>query len=417
MCYAKPGPRCTAHAKKALEAAIIERDAAMEALHSPEGKAASKAHMDACRVERERLIAAGTPWTRDEEREWLDAQPYRQQYGIRASASHPALEDAQDDYDATPGGITDMKARLAGLEDEHGDRVLTVPLYINTQVRLNRAQQRRATQLETYKATEVALDKAATHEPDAVEDEEEAAAPAPPCSCIEYRYQSDCAHLNARVEQARVHYLPTSREASLSLHAARSRRRGRINDYEAIRHRHGLDQATSTQILDAAKTSANLQQAMQAASQAAEEESAAATAFYATPAGMTLLRERDERRMPVMGAGPSFIGTWDTIVNNAARSRESKARQFEELTGQQGIAVDDATPPDIMYGQSFACPQGCPDFKWTAECVHTQDDWAKAAQLSDAIAQLPEVKAMRKGMDKAFEPKKPSLLSRLTGRR
>lgn len=39
------------------------------------------------------------------------------------------------------------------------------------------------------------------------------------------------------------------------------------------------------------------------------------------------------------------------------------------------------------------------------------------ASIADALAASPEVKAMHKAMEKAFEPKKPGLLARLTGRR
>lgn len=418
MCYAKPGPRCTAHARTALAAAIVERDHMMEAIKTPEAKAMQgqmwKANT-AWKIARHE--ATGEYPTRQEEGEWIATQPYEQQYGARAKDCHPALADAQDDYDATPGGIAEMKDRLAGLEAEHGDRVLAIPAYINTQVRLERAQQRRATQLEAYKTTQIALGKAVAPEPAQAEDEEAAAAPPPPCSCIEYRYQSDCVHLGARVEHARIHYLPTSHEASMALHAARSRRRGKFKTWETLRDRAGLADANATTILDACATNTELQQARWDADRAVREEQDAETAFFATPAGRAVARDRDARLIPVIGAGPHFSGTWDTVANNADRQRVSKAEQFAQITGQPGVVADDATPPDLMYGEGSRCSEGCSDFKWTAECAHTNEDWAKAAQLSAAFAQLPEVKAMRKAMTKAFEPKKPSLLSRLAGRR
>lgn len=419
MCYAKPGPRCTAHAKKALVAATVERDTMMSLLRTPEVEAIRKqmwvdnaAWKQAWQTER------GEYPTREQEREWIDAQPYEQQYGSRAKACHPALADARDAYDATPGGIADMKAKLAALEEHHGDAVLTVPEYVNTQGRLAAAQKRRADQLAAFKEVQAALGNASEPEPsEAGEDEASAAAPAPPCACIEYRYQGDCSHLSARIAKARATFIPTSHDASLGLHAARSRRRAAEAAWEKAKADRGLAEADSEAVLSAMTSDADLNLVAKALDQAAKEEFEAENAFFGTPAGVALLHERIERRTPCTGYGPHFFGGWSSVLDQTREMREQSRVRFEEVTGQPaGEFTDDHRVPDLMYGANAGCAQRCKDFAWSAKCVHTDAEWASAERIVGAITSTPEFRAMDRAMSKAFAPKKPGLLSRLRGR-
>lgn len=80
MCYKHPGPRCSAHAAKALT--IVKRDA--------------------------RLI--------------FNDPAVQKKYGGSYDAMKEALQKAQDDYDATPAGILELQRRVMGEGYDRGEK-------------------------------------------------------------------------------------------------------------------------------------------------------------------------------------------------------------------------------------------------------------------------------------------------------
>lgn len=423
MCYAKPGPRCSAHAKKELDRARTEREEA----HAIAGdKALRESYWADKAAEKERYTQeTGGEWTYE-----VDKQYYQQHsYGKvmeRSIEALDALNAAEAAYDATPAGMAELKATMAQRQEAVGDDVLTDSDYQIAKTRLARGQQTRRDQLEAHQQVLVLTGKAAAAPPSTdghvVEDEDAALAPPPPCTCIEYRYQSDCSHLSARVEAARKTLLPTSTEASLRLHSAVAQERALREKWNAVRATHGLADTTDGKTYQAAlDSSPELEAADKALRDAMREKHEAETAFYATPAGRMVLQERIAERMACVDGGPHYSGGWEGFQRDASKHTASMRESFTRRTGQPAPPIDTevGAPPELMYASG--CDHKCRDFAWTGRCPHTDPAWGRMQAISDAMAASPEMKRLSKALDKAADrataPKKPSLVGRLLGRR
>lgn len=420
MCYAKPGPRCTSHARATLQRAIAERaeaHAAVEGLYE-QYKIDDKADVDA--------VYAETGEIRDIDRSnaFYTAHPY----GVATRRSIDALDalnKAQAEYDATPGGIADLKAEIAAVEEAEGDGALASHAHQNLTRRLTRGQEARRDQLEHYNAVHgqnpsSVASAAPGH--DAVEDEVAAQAPPPPCSCIEYRYKNDCSHISARIEGARKAILPNSQEASLELHAARSRHRSAMQAARAA-----LDAAKARGLEgDALKqwtrTDADYREKDMALYRAAMDLDGATAKFWPTPAGEALLREQADAHVALMGYETFSTAEQRERADAAAEYRADAAARFTELTGQPAPPPEPAevtaTPPNLMYGESAACPEGCKEFAWTGKCADTDPDKMMQRAFVQAMATDPDVQRSTKAIAKGLgvKTRKPGLLSRLTRR-
>lgn len=417
MCYAKPGPRCSAHAKKELDRARTERAEAQSACRAP---GFQDTYWAAKEVEKARVTEAGSEWTRDVDAKFYEAHPYGKAMARSIAALH-ALNDAEAAYDATPAGMAELKATMARRQETVGNNVLTDSDYQIAKSRLARGQQARRDQLEAHQQVLALTGRAPATPPSAdghvVEDEEAALAPPPPCTCIEYRYQSDCSHLSARVEAARKTLLPTSREASLRLHSAVVQERSLREQWNEVRAAHGLDDTTDAKTYRSAlDASPELEAADEALRDAMGEKHAAETAFYATPAGTMVLQERITEQMACVDGGPHYSGGWEGFQRDASKHAKSMRDSFTRRTGQPAPPdTEVGAPPELMYGHG--CEHKCRDFAWTGRCPHTDPEWARMQAFADALAASPEMKRLTKAFDKAVEPKKPSLVGRLLGRR
>lgn len=403
MCYAKPGPRCSTHARQSLDKATAAVEAAKQHV---------RAVGDQC--QRDGVDMSGY---------YKPAHPVGAAMAAERDARQAAHE-AQQAYDATPAGITALKDTIAALEDEHGAGVLTRADYTEAKERLERGQTTRRDQKEAYAQVHQAAPWAGSRPTgDSAEDEAAAEAPAPACSCITYRYQNDCEHLTARVEQARKDLLPTSTEAALALHSANSR----VRTLEADKKKwstwlteqtqeHGWKGGPLAIEAQAADINPDFDDWSRQWRNAKYEAGEAEQTFYRTPAGQTYLRQRADAVRDRMG--------WDTGSTHQDRERADKgaeeraeaAARYTLLTGQPAPAEEtNPQPPQLMYGPT-GCAENCHDFAWTGKCAHTDSDMAFTASLQGAFRNSREGKAMAGAIDKAFGEKKPSRLQRFLGR-
>lgn len=187
MCYAKPGPRCSSHARtdlKNAQVAMASAQSLMDAAHTVAQTEASPKTRAHNRRDYERLV--------DE--------------FCRAKDAFIAAREA---YEATPEGIAGLKDDLAARRYELGStHIDTDQQYQDLMYRLRIGQSVRARQLAAFKKQHG--DTASAPE-GVVEDEAEAAAPPPPCTCIDYHYEGTCGHLEEHVETApRSHLFPSN---------------------------------------------------------------------------------------------------------------------------------------------------------------------------------------------------------------
>lgn len=404
MCYAKPGPRCSTHAKQALNQANVA---------ATDAQGHYRTVSDQC--------------TRD----GVDMTGYHlptHPVGAAMAAERDAREAvhrAREAYDATPDGIKALKEQMAALEDKWGNKVLTVHAYIDTKERLERGQQTRRDQMEAYKQVHQATPWVHQHATgDTAEAETEAMSPPPECSCITYRYQSDCEHLSGRTEQTRKDLLPTSTEASVRLHAANSRLRTLQPDlakWQAWLREDpnrtidlpGLGALVTSEAREANAEFAAYNKQYEAATREAHQ---AAQAFYNTPAGQTYLRQRSAAAQARMGYSTGASQDDFARAIEGDEERIAARAKFTEITGQPAPADEqDPQPPTLMY--SNGCPDNCNDFAWTGKCADTDADMKKTRDLQNAFSGNPQLKQMGKAMDKAFNTKPTAgRIARLLGR-
>lgn len=403
MCYAKPGPRCSTHARQSLDKANAALAAAAQ--HTLDVG-------DQCRRDGVNMSGYHKP-----------EHPVGAAMAAERDARQAAHE-AQQAFDATPAGITALKDQIAALEEQHGAGVLTRNDYTEAQQRLTRGQATRRDQKEAYAQVHQAAPWAGSRPAgDSAEDEAAADAPVPACSCITYRYQNDCEHLTARIEQARKDLLPTSSEASLRLHSANSRLRTIEADKakwttwlnEQV-NEHGWQGGAWSIEAQAAEVSPEFDAWTKQWRDAKYEAADAEKAFHRTPAGQAYLRQRADAVRDRMG--------WDTgsthqdreRANTGADERAADAARYTEITGQPApVEETNPQPPQLMYGPT-GCADNCHDFAWTGKCAHTDTDMAFTASLQDAFKGSREGKAMAGAIDKAFGTKKPNRLARMLGR-
>lgn len=184
MCYARPGPRCSSHARADLK----DTQATLASAQSLLDAAAALVQSDA------------TPRLHNQHQ-----RDYTRLFDEYVQAKD-AFTAARDTYEATPEGIAGLKDDLAARRYELGGTDTdNDPQYQDLLFRLQLGQSQRARQLADYKHAHG--DTAPPPDGD-VEDEDEAAAPPPPCTCIEYHYEGSCAHLEEHVETVPRNRLP-----------------------------------------------------------------------------------------------------------------------------------------------------------------------------------------------------------------
>jgi hypothetical protein len=133
MCYAAPGPRCSAFARNALRTAQAALDSANQT-HATLLNAAKAKGMS-----QQQMFHADSPIA--------DAYTECQQ-------AEQAVWRACAEYDATPAGITDLKAQATRLEDKHGfDAVQADPEYRRILDRIENGRMRRDEQLTAYRVS------------------------------------------------------------------------------------------------------------------------------------------------------------------------------------------------------------------------------------------------------------------------
>lgn len=404
MCYAKPGPRCSTHAKQSLDKATVAATAAEKN----------------CR-------AVGDQCTRD----GVDMAGYylpEHPVGAAMAAERDAREAvhrAREAYDATPEGIKALKEQMAALEDQWGNKVLTVHAYGDAKGRLERGQQTRRDQMDAYKQVHQATPWAHQHATgDTAEAETEAMSPPPKCSCITYRYQSDCEHISGRTEQTRKDLLPTSTEASLRLHAANSRQRTlqpELAKWQAWLREDpnrtidlpGLGALVTNDAREANPEFAAYNKQYEAAQREAHQSE---QAFYNTPAGQTYLRQRSAAAESRMGYATGSTQADFARAIEGDEERIASRAEFTKITGQPAPAEEqNPQPPTLMYGNG--CPENCNDFAWTGKCADTDTDMKATRDLQNAFSGMSQIKQMGKAMDKAFNPKPTGgRIARLLGR-
>lgn len=409
MCYAKPGPRCSTHARAALD----------------------KARADLAVAEDTRREQSNFLQTMplEERRPFLDDPDGDYRKSVRnLDLAHEALVAAENGYDATPAGMTALKEQMAGLEEQWGRTTAreSVP-YTNLADRLERAQETRRNQTEAYRAIHGATRPAA----DEVDDpaaEAAAMAPAPACTCITYRYQSDCEHVSPQlsaheVEQVRKDLLPTTEEASVRLHAANARLRALTADLTTWQAWLAEDPERTIQLpglggmpTKEARENPAFRKFEDDYNAAKREAHDAETAFYKTPGGQAYMRQRSADLVARMGyhTGSSQADFARAIEGDEERIAARKS--YTLRTGQPAPAEEtNPQPPTLMYGNG--CPNNCHDFAWTGKCADTDTEMAQTRALQSAFGGSGQMRSLSKKMDKAFNPKPAGgRLARLFGR-
>ena len=364
MCYAAPGPRCSAHADRDLAKAQDAFAKAQEALWD----ARRNPQLTADEVQAVRQTAMEATESRDR---------------------------AMRDFDATPAGIKDLKSQLAILEKQQGVLAVERPEYVSVMKRISDGQQRRAEQLAAYKATRgTAAGPKVNEDGSAVDSawDEAEAAEVPACACIAYRYKKTCSHLANPTTAARKTMLPTTAEASTRLHDAnalmRHARSKRIQadamamEANALRGQFDPEHSLATRQLEA-EAFRNLKMAQEA--------------FYETPGGQEYLnRKIEEARTNYGGPGgyaPGSIAGLAQLWDKSTQRRREQEQDFRTLTGQDVPTEDpaDAVTPPTVEG---AC--SCDDGQWTGACAHTTDDPVETAKLRAAYTAKQEA-AVEKG--------------------
>lgn len=419
MCYAKPGPRCSSHAKRDYDNAVAERDASHSVVGFKTEAYAQFRADDNARIAAARAEGLDNRAINEASEEFYRAHPYGQAMK-RSIDALDRLREAEANYDATPRGMAELRDQMAAREEAVGDEVFTDHEFAMAKNRLERGQQRRLDQMEAYKQVHQAMPwtnpKFADVDGDGVDAEAETTTPAPMCSCIEYRYQSDCTHVRERTVKARQTLLPTSHDASLQLHAANSRVRSLREKMDTLQAARGIAPRDWEGYNNLIANDPEFKALNEKMGKAVRKADAAEARFFATPQGMALLRDRIANRAPCVGNyGPHYMGGWEGIMRAATTDRENNTAQFESRTGQPAPTDDNANPPELTY--SNGCPAGCNDYKWTAKCVHTDPGMASAQSMADAFSSLSEVKDMQRLMDRELNPKPRGLVSRLLGRR
>lgn len=411
MCYAKPGPRCSTHAKVALDRA--------------------RANLEAAQERRREQAAFVHSMTLEERRPFLDDPNGDYRASIRGlDMANEALVVAENDYDATPAGMTALKQQMADLEEQHGrTEAREGTPYTNLATRLERAQETRRNQMEAYKAIHQAepwTDSRAQGDDAATE--AAAMAPPPDCTCITYKYKGDCEHVSPQlsaqeIEATRRDLLPTSEEASLRLHAANARLRTLSADLPKWQAWLNEDPARTIQLpgLGAmstreARENPEFKEFDETYTAAKEEAHAAEEAFYNTPGGQAYLRQRSAETEARMGYPTGTSQKDFARAIEADEERIAARKSYTLRTGQPAPAEEiNPQPPTLMYGNG--CPNNCHDFGWTGKCADTDAEMARTRRLQGAIVGSPQLKKMNKTMDKAFTPKPTGgRLARLLGR-
>lgn len=370
MCYASPGPRCSSHARAELKRTQLAEASALALV-----EAVSKA-------EDQRLTDRLGPATGHR------ADHYSQLLDDYWRAKEAAAT-AREAYETTPEGIAGLKDELDARQQELDGATNNDATYQDLAYRLAIGQATRARQLADYKTTHGT--NAPTPDGD-LEDEAEAAAAPPPCTCIEYRYQSTCAHVTSKVAHARRRLLPTSHEASLDAHAA------------AATYHKTQDEARTIANTPRARTAAvkgtglipEHREALAAVNRAWTRMQHAQAVFHTTPAGQAFIEHKiaTASRTPVYiadennpaGFSPS---TWRYVIVEAQKARVRNEAEFLSLLTTTSITpdavdfgveiatdttqvlerdTDTYTPPELLYANP--CPQRCDDFQWVGDCHH-----------------------------------------------
>jgi hypothetical protein len=410
MCYAKPGPRCSTHAKASLEKA--------RAVHAEAKVVSAEQH----------IFLMSLPL--EERRPLLDAPdgPSKRSRAGLESASEQ-LVVAENEFAATPAGMLDLKAQMADLEAKRGHgKAREDAAFRSLETRLERAQETRRNQMEAYRAIHGAMHPEAG-EVDAPEVEDAAMAAPVKCTCIDYKYQGDCEHASpkmsaAEVESTRTDLLPTSQEASLRLHAANSRLRVLAEELPKWQAWLAEDPARTTSFSGMGSVPTDKARAESPAFEKFEDQyqeakyevGTAEEVFYDTPGGQAYLRRRCEETEAVMGYVTSSTSSdFDRSVQGDER-RQAARKTYAVRTGKPAPEEDtNPEPPTLMYGNG--CPNNCHDFAWTGKCADTDPTMARTRTLQTSISKGGSVKSMTKAMDKAASPKKTrSRLGRVLGR-
>jgi hypothetical protein len=154
-----------------------------------------------------------------------------------------ALVTAQEAYDATPGGMCDLREEITDLQEDLGDDALADPAYQALVNRLISGKARRAEQMSLYRATR---NPSASEGACGYTTAEEAAAEETSvdrqirlCPCIAYRYKNTCEHVAANLPGDNPQaYVPGDRLAGDPL--LESVPAERRNTLIAVRDRDGL---------------------------------------------------------------------------------------------------------------------------------------------------------------------------------
>lgn len=393
MCYAAPGPRCSAHAAKDLAKAQAVYGAAEEAFNQATQTLAAKVGHDPTFEER----MADKDW----KKVWTAKR-----------AADDALQAAQDVYDTTPAGIQALKDEATQIEDQYGPMIPGVnvdPADAIAQVfgRLDHAQATRAAQLAAYKDS-----RKTTNTPDmadAPEDEAAAAAPRPLCTCIDYKYKQACPHVNGLTSQVTAAVSLTGHQASMAVHEATSRFRTMKTDLAA--HRSRIIDAGGDPQADRAYRTELMKVQLQAA-----EVNRSMERFATTPAGTAYLHRAADRSEARTGYNQGESSGLREAAKRGQEDRTSAVEAYERVTGKAAPTDDTTTPPDLPYGNG--CGTKCDDFSWTGTCSHVDPDVAErektAAALANALGGSDYGKALRRELGAGPKPK--GLLGRLRDR-
>jgi hypothetical protein len=375
MCYASPGPRCSSHARADLKSAQSAEASALTLL-----EAASNL-VQRLNTRLGDTLDANHADKRERERQEDDYGRHLDDYW-RAKEN---LIRAREVYETTPEGIAGLKDELVARQQHLDGAIEDDADYQDLAHRLHVGQETRARQLAAYKATHGAN----APEPDGgLEDEEEAAAAPPPCTCIEYRYQSTCAHVANKVAHTRRRLLPTSNEAALDAHAAAATFRLRQNEARTI----AATPRARTALVRGMGPVPEQREADDAVAQAWADMQRTQATFYTTPAGQAFI----EAKIHVAHRGPVYLAdeasptgfrlsNWNEVYVEAQRTRVRNEQEYHALlaaTPHTATAEDandvtqrleDAntethTPPDLLYANP--CPQRCTDFQWVGDCSH-----------------------------------------------
>lgn len=410
MCYAKPGPRCSTHAKASLDKARADLAVA-----------------DDTRREQSKFLQT---MTLDGRRPFLDDPNGAYRTSIRdLDMANEAFVVAENGYDTTPAGMTALKEQMADLEEQWGRTTAreSVP-YTNLADRLERAQETRRNQTEAYKAIHGTTKPAAGEVVDDAAVEAAAMAPAPDCTCITYKYQSDCEHVSPKlspheVEQTRRDLLPTTEEASVRLHAANARVRALTADLSKWQAWLAEDPERTIQLpglggmpTREARENSEFKKFEDDYNAAKREAFDAETAFYNTPGGQAYMRQRSAQAVARMGYATGASQQDFARAIEGDEERIAARKSYTLRTGQPAPDEDtNPQPPTLMYGNG--CPDNCQDFAWTGKCADTDTDMAQTRSLQNAFSGASQMKGLGKKMDKAFKPKPAGgRLTRLLGR-